>query len=197
MLDRALLPLADDRVRLRPLLSEDAVAFAQGTLDPAVKRYAHLPEPVYTPATVRTVIERDVVPGLARGDLAVLAIADAGSDAFAGSLVLFDVGEQKAEIGFWLHPEHRGRGFTVAAVDLAARFARASHLSTLTARTLPENAASQRVLEHTGFVLEGERADVTPSGRRVELLHYARALEVTALADEQRARGSGGAEQRG
>lgn len=139
-------------------------------------RYGHLPEPEYTPESVREMIPRDIDPGLARGDLAVLAIADAASDIFAGSLVLFDVTDYGAEVGFWVHPAYRGKGITTAALRLAVRFASGCGLRELTARTLPENTASQRVLENAGFVSTGSEVETAPSGQQVELLHYVREI---------------------
>lgn len=172
MLDSALLPLQDDRVRLRPLHRRDATAYAEGTHDPGVREYGHLPEPEYTPEAVRQMIDRDAAPGLKRGDLAVLTIADAETDRFAGSLVVFDVSDERAEVGFWVHPKHRGSGITSSALGLAARFTHDCGLQKLTARTLPENMASQRVLEAAGFALRGRAVDTAPSGRRTELLEY-------------------------
>lgn len=174
MLRVPLLPLQDGDVRLRRLRASDASAYAEGTKDAGVRRYGHLPEPEYTPVSVREMISRDVDPGLERGDLAVLAIADAASDSFAGSLVLFNVVGESAEIGFWVHPAYRGRGVTVAALKVANRFASGSRLRELTARTSPENAASQRVLEAAGFHKNGRATDTAPSGQRLELLRYSR-----------------------
>ncbi|MBB3049834.1 RimJ/RimL family protein N-acetyltransferase [Prauserella isguenensis] len=176
MLDSSLLPLHDDRARLRPLRHDDAAAFAEGTADPAVREHGHLPEPEYTPESVRAMIDRDAAPGLERGDLAVLAIADAATDSFAGSLVLFDVSEDSAEVGFWLHPRHRGSGLTGAALSLAADLARGSVLAALTARTAPENIASQRALAAAGFETVGREVGTAPSGESVELLHLVRHL---------------------
>lgn len=176
MLDASILPLENTRARLRPLHPDDAAAFAQGTDDPAVRQFGHLPQPEYTPASVRAMIEQDASPGLERGDLAVLAIALAETDTFAGSLVVFGVSAEGAEIGFWLHPAHRGSGITGAALDLSAEFSRRSGLRELTARTLPKNIASQRVLEEAGFTLRGRGAGTAPSGHRTELLHYAHLL---------------------
>jgi len=176
MLDAAILPIANSRARLRALRLDDADAFAEGTDDPDVRAYGHLPEPEYTPESVKTMIERDAQPGLERGDLAVLAIADADRDAFAGSLVLFNVTELSAEVGFWLHSRHRGRGMTAAALDLAARFARDSGLTHLTARTAEENVASQHVLARAGFRQTGAGLDTAPSGQRIECLHYTRGV---------------------
>ena len=174
MLRTSLLPFQDGGVRLRRLRPDDASAYAEGTKDGEVRRYGHLPEPEYTPESVREMITREVNPGLERGDLAVLAIAQAASDAFAGSLVLFDVNEHSAEVGFWLHPAHRGKGITAIALRMAARFASHSGLQELTARTLTDNIASQRVLETVGFVQTGIAKDTTPSGQQLDLLHYAR-----------------------
>ena len=174
MLDAALLPLASDRARLRPLRAEDAAAYAEGTADAAVRTYAHLPEPHYTPDSVRTMIVEAVEPGLARGDLAVLAIADPATDAFVGSLVLFDVTEDGAEVGFWMHPAHRGRGQARAAVDLAAELASGSGLSRLRARTAPGNTASRELLARAGFVEEGRSVGTAPSGEDVELITLVR-----------------------
>jgi len=176
MLDAALLPLHNARVRLRALAPDDAVAFADGSDDPAVQRYGHLPEPAYTPDSVRAMIERDVRPGMARGDLAVLAIADATTDAFAGSLVIFDVSEKRAEVGFWVHPHSRGCGVSTAALELAVGFALDSGLQELTARTLPENVSSQRVLENARFTFRGHNVGTTPSGQRTDLWEYSRWL---------------------
>lgn len=176
MLDQTKLPLTDDRVRLRPLRDADATAYAAGSADTDVRRHAHLPEPEYTPDSVRRMIERDARPGLDRGDLAVLAIAEASSDAFAGSLVLFNVAVDRAEVGFWLHPDARGKGYASAALALAAEFARASGLTTLTARTVTDNAGSQRVLDAAGFEQGGSETGVAPSGHKVDLMYYALSL---------------------
>ncbi|MBB4663112.1 GNAT family N-acetyltransferase [Conexibacter arvalis] len=180
MLDSALLPLANSRVRLRALRLDDATAFAEGTDDPDVRAYGHLPESEYTPESVKTMIERDARPGLERGDLAVLAIADADTDQFTGSLVLFDVTEPSAEVGFWLHPRHRGSGMAAAALDLAARFARDSGLTRLTARTTEDNVASQNVLARADFARTGAGSDIAPSGARIRLLHYARSIDTVS-----------------
>lgn len=173
------LPLHDHRARLRPLRPADAAAFAEGTADPRVREYAHLPEPHYTPESVTAMIRDVTDPGLERGDLAVLAIADATTDAFAGSLVLFDISAHGAEVGFWLHPAHRGAGLAVAALDLAVRLAWKSGLPVLTARTAPANAASRSVLERAGFTWTDTVPGRTPSGAEIDLHHYRLPIAMT------------------
>lgn len=176
MLDASHLPLQDDTVRLRPLSRADAPAYAEGTTDPEVRARAHLPEPRYTPESVVAMAEGVVVEGLQRGDLAVLTIADAATDEFAGSLVIFDVTQDEAEVGFWLHPRSRGRGLTGSALRLAARFAAASGLRSLTARTVPDNTASRAVLDRAAFEETGRARGTTPSGQQAEMIHYRRDL---------------------
>jgi len=181
MLDQDLLPLTTTRARIRPLRHADAEAYAEGTDDRLVREFAHLPEDRYTPASVRTMIDEVVDPGLSRGDLAVLAIADPGTDAFAGSAVVFDVDEAagSAEVGFWIHPAHRGKGASAAALELSAELAARSGLAALTARTVPANTASRRVLGHAGFS-EGEATTTTaPSGRQIETIRSSRRLDRT------------------
>lgn len=179
MIDRTLLPLASTTpaARLRPMRESDAASYADGTTDPDVRRYAHLPEFRYTEASVQEIIAGVVEAGLTRGDLAVLAIADATTDAFAGSLVIFDVTDDSAEVGFWIHPDHRGRGLAGAALGLAAELASGSGLTTLTARTVPHNVASRRILESAGFLNRGTVRGTAPSGQDVDLVHVERRLD--------------------
>ncbi|MFD4369888.1 GNAT family N-acetyltransferase [Rhodococcus sp. NPDC058521] len=174
MLDATFLPLSNERARLRPLRYDDAEAYAAGTEDSDVQRFGHLPDSEYTPTSVRAMIDGDVRAGLERGDLAVLAIADVKTDDFAGSLVIFDVTEDRAEVGFWVHPAHRGKGIAYAALDLAAHFARRTGLARLTARTATDNAASQRILAGADFVETGRAVGSAPSGDDLTLVHYER-----------------------
>lgn len=177
MLDASLLPLESQSVRLRAIESDDAIAFAEGAADPAVRKYGHLPESEYTPTSVKKMIVREAVPGLTRGDLGVLAIADRFTDAFAGSLVIFNITELLGEVGFWIHPAYRGSGLSTAALNLAVRFARESGLQELTARTVPENSASQRALARAGFTFRKRGVGVAPSGHVSEFLSYFKSVD--------------------
>ncbi|MEU3947977.1 GNAT family protein [Streptomyces sp. NPDC029526] len=172
MLDSRVLPLRGSRAVLRVMRPDDASAYASGTTDPAVRRYAHLPEPEYTEASVTALVHGTIRDGLKRGDLAVLTVADPATDAFAGSLVLFGTQQDSAEVGFWVHPDHRGEGVARAALGLGIEFAGRSGLVRLTARTAPENRASQRVLEQAGFIKGETTRDLAPSGQEVALVHY-------------------------
>lgn len=170
---RSLLPRSTDTVTLRELAPRDAAAYAAGTADPDVQRFAHLPEPEYTPERVVDLIDTVLEEGLTSGSLAVLAVADEATDSFLGSLVVFDVTADSAEVGFWLAPAGRGRGAARQALRLAADAARDGGLSALRARTMVGNEASRRVLARAGFAPDGEPVlDTTPSGETALVQGY-------------------------
>lgn len=176
MIDPTVLPVSNSQTALRPLAVRDAAAYVEGTEDELVRAHAHLPEPLYTVESVTTLAETVVPEGLERKDLAVLSIVDAETDEFLGSLVVFDVTQHSAEVGFWLHPNARGTGRSVAALELAARFGRAAGLTVLTARTATDNPASQKTLKRAQFELVETGRGVAPSGKEVDLVHYRRRL---------------------
>lgn len=63
---------------------------------------------------------------------------------------------QSASLGYWMGQRHARRGIMSAAVPALCRHAFADlHLERIEAACLPENAASIRVLEKSGFRLEG------------------------------------------
>ena len=163
---RAVLPVSDDVVKIRTMSAKDAEAYASGTEDALVKRFAHLPLDTYTPQIVRALIDGVIADGLRDGTLAVLAICDARSNQFLGSMVFFDVTSDDAEIGYWVAPEHRGRRVAVRALALAFEMAGALNLKRLRAKTVEENPPSRKGLRKAGFEPSGDvRYEVLPSGK--------------------------------
>ncbi|GGM54355.1 N-acetyltransferase [Longimycelium tulufanense] len=169
--------LNDGTIRIRHLVEGDAEAYAAASTDPAVVRFAHLPRRSYTPELVRQDIRTTIAEGLRTGQLAVLAIADADTDDFLGSIVLFELNwaTRRGEVGFWLTPAARGRGVAGRALRLVLRwcFDRLG-LTALAARTDAANEASRRVLERAGFRADGQGSTTAPSGDTVSALHYVR-----------------------
>lgn len=171
------LPRQVGDVVLRELRHRDAEAFARGTDDPAVQEYGHLPLPEYTPEIVREQIDGVIAQGLDDGSLAVLAIADADSDTLLGSLVLFDVRDDRVEVGFWLAPAARGRGVAAKALEAACQVGAATGFDLVDARTSPQNVPSQRALQSAGFRQVGGPIDrETPSGAVVAVVLFERPL---------------------
>ncbi|NKY49001.1 GNAT family N-acetyltransferase [Nocardia vermiculata] len=172
------LPVRVGDIVVRKLNHADAEPFAHGTDDDLVRRFGHLPLTEYTADVVRAQIDGVIAAGLADGSLAVLAIADAESDAFLGSVVLFDIRADRLEVGFWLSPAARGRGAARKAVQAAEQLATSAGCAVVEARTSPANSASVRVLEQAGFHQRGSAATGSaPSGEEVTLLMFEKRLE--------------------
>ncbi len=98
------------------------------------------------------------------------AVSASGTDpattALLGEIGLhIDVREGTAEVGYWAHPQGRGRGLTTAAVRLATRHALlpvedgALGLRRVLLRAAAGNPASQRVALAAGFTRSGVDRD--------------------------------------
>jgi RimJ/RimL family protein N-acetyltransferase len=87
-----------------------------------------------------------------------------------------DVERRSAELGYWLSEEYWGRGITTAAVRAVTAHAISAHgLTRVFATPFEGNAASCRVLEKAGYVLEGTlRRSVIKDGRVLDKHLYAR-----------------------
>lgn len=167
------LPISDGAVAVRVMSHADAEAYASGTDDALVRRFAHLPLEKYTPQVVHDLIKGAIADGLRDGTLAVLTISDASSDSFLGSLVFFDVTSDDAEIGYWVAPEHRGRRVSGRALMLAMEIGRKLGLKKLRARTVQNNPASSKVLLGVGFEQVGNPLpQVAPSGKTEMSVNY-------------------------
>ena len=169
-----MLPIVTTFGALRPWSLGDA---------PALVKYANnrkiwlnlrdlFPHP-YTPADAQAFLERAV--GV--NPPTVLAIATA-EEAIGGIGLSpnHDVHRLTAEMGYWLAEPYWGRGIMSEAV---ARFAGYGFeqfgLVRIYAEPYAHNAASCRVLEKAGFVLEGRlRSSVIKDGQIVDQFLYAK-----------------------
>ena len=103
------------------------------------------------------------------------AIADAASGEALGAAVLMTRERSSAELGYWLVPRARGRGIGSRAVGLLGRWAVSeAGLARIEAYVIPDNIASQRVLEKSGFRREGLlRSHLSYDGNRFDAFVYA------------------------
>jgi ribosomal-protein-alanine N-acetyltransferase len=135
-------------------MREDLGCVEEAAQDPDIPRGTTVPA-TFTPAEGMAWIERqwsrhDDGTGLSQ------AIADAVSNVALGAVVLMARKPGTVEIGYWLIPGARGRGFGSRAVDLLARWAvTEAALARVEALVAPDNISSQRVLEKAGFRREG------------------------------------------
>lgn len=144
--------LHDAGIRVRRLIDADAERFAAGTRDPQVRRHSGLPAE-HTPQSARAAFA-----ALDDEGFLLRAIADAGTDAFLGTVLLFSIArhERRCEVGFWLLPEGRGRGAATVAMGLLCGWAeRAWGIERFDAHSDADNPAAHAVLERNGFAREG------------------------------------------
>ncbi|QWZ06840.1 GNAT family N-acetyltransferase [Nocardioides panacis] len=150
-----------EKVVLRPWRLEDAERVVQACTDERTRHWLwRLPDPYTRPDAEDYLASR--VELLATGAGVGWAVADARTDELLGSIALFDLTRGRdAEIGYWAHPDARGRGVMSEGCALAVRHAFASAddgglgLQRLQVSAAEGNAASQRVIAANGFVRTG------------------------------------------
>jgi len=157
--------LVGERVRLRAHTEADLPRIAEACSDPRTRHWlTSLPLP-YTDDTAR-----DFVLGCrlaeSLGQKVTWAVADPGDDRLLANISVFRLDDPMnptgGEIGYWAHPDARGRGVVGEAVDLAVAHAfTAVDASGLGRHRLQigasrDNAASRHVAERAGFTVVGE-----------------------------------------
>ena len=112
----------------------------------------------------------------ARRDLPLLLFLK-GTDVLVGASGLhrMDWLERRFEVGYWCRRSMQGQGYITEAVQAIAAFAE----NTLAAQRVEcftdvRNAASRRVAERAGFVLESIQTRVSPQGGDTQACVYAR-----------------------
>jgi RimJ/RimL family protein N-acetyltransferase len=170
-------PVVDGvRVRLRPLRESDAERVAESCSDPRTRQWIPgLPEP-YTADEGLRFIRHSWDMSMAGTPL--WAVTDGETDTLLGAVGVPRSGPAGLEIGYWAHPDARGRGVMTEAVGLLTRhaFLRRDEGGMGTHRlhisTAAGNAASRHVAETNGFVEFGlaREADQLLDGSLVDLV---------------------------
>lgn len=106
----------------------------------------------------------------AAGVRAALTVLEPGSDRCRGDLAVQDLDWKhlRAELGLWLAPQVRGRGYATRALRLGAGWLfSACGLERLEVLTRPDNEAMLAAARSAGFVFEGVLRDYErgPRGR--------------------------------
>lgn len=167
-------PVVDgDGVRLRPFTEADVPRIVEGLGDPEVQHWlAFMPRDPGA-REGREYLEK-VRERLATAHTITWGFCTPDDDRLLGVVGLYRLAEE-AELGYWTHPEGRGRGLTTRAAGVAADHAFATlGLDRLAAYASVPNAASRRVLEALGFRPAGvrRRAARTGDGQVVDLAAY-------------------------
>ncbi|HLM08814.1 MAG TPA: GNAT family N-acetyltransferase [Thermoleophilaceae bacterium] len=149
-------PLSDGDILLRAWTPSDVPAVTAACQDPDIPRWTHVPAQ-YTEHHAREFIA-GCHGAVAEGRQLALAIVAADGSELRGAAGLSEVDwvNRKAEIGYWVAAEARGRGVATRAVRLLSRwtleelrFERVELLAN------PGNELSQKVAEGAGFTREG------------------------------------------
>lgn len=109
-----------ERLRLRPLADTDVPRIVETCNDPMVRRYIPGLSPC-SPASARDQVA-SAVWAAATGAKATWAVADRATDVLLGNVTVMDLlgpNPTSGEIGYWTHPDARGRGVTTEAVRAA------------------------------------------------------------------------------
>ena len=170
-------------IRLRPWRQTDAERVQEACSDQRTQRWlAHsLPSP-YTLADARSYIAGRRAEASA-GTAVSWCVADADRDICLGSVAITDLPAARgtaAEIGYWAHPDARGRAVMSEAVRLAVRHAFIPHedgglgRARLQLMAADGNSASQHVALANGFVQVGRdrRAVLLGDGTFADLLRF-------------------------
>jgi len=150
-------PLETDRLVLRPYADEDLEALHEIERRVETARYLYN-EPLTLEATRGLLERRKSLTAIDdTHDDIVLAMTIAPSGELIGHVTLQLISRQhrQGEIGYVLHPEHRGHGYATEAAGLMLRLGFDElDLHRIVGRLDARNAASARVLERLGMRLE-------------------------------------------
>jgi len=154
------------KVRLRRHRDDDLERVLEGCTDPRTAYWlGRLPHPYSREHASQFQLLRSA--GMAAGTDLHMMLADPETDRLLGTVSLMHIHEGMAEIGYWAHPDARGRGVMTEAVRMASRHAVIDvedgglGLHRVYATVAVDNAASRHVLESAGYTLLGvERRSV-------------------------------------
>ncbi len=174
--------LEGQRVRLRPWRGEDVPRVVQACRDERTRHWlSTLPSP-YTDEDAATYLSLCRAHA-SSGTGLFLAMADPADDRCIGSIAVMNLqGEDRTlgEIGYWTHPDARGRGVMTEAVHRIVRHALVPTdggglgLRRLVLRAAAGNVASQHVAQTNGFVRTGvqRQAERLGDGSFDDLVDY-------------------------
>ena len=149
--------LRDAELLLRPPTEADIPAVVSACRDPEIARFIPFVPAPYHEDDARRWLDA-VQAGWRATPERTFAVIDHERDEFLGVVTVRLV--EEGTVGYWLAPEARGRGLMTRSVALVVGWARQVHeIRVLRLTTHPDNVASQRVAERTGFRRIGTTSD--------------------------------------
>ncbi|WP_017584755.1 GNAT family N-acetyltransferase [Nocardiopsis ganjiahuensis] len=158
--------LETERLRLRSLLERDIDDVHTSCVDPEIQRWIPLPAPgkTYTRASAEDFC-LNVAPAIRTGgDGQHWAVVEKESGRFAGSVALLRTQwpAMVTEIGYWISPWGRGKGYAAEAVVAVSRWALDQGFQRVELKAAVGNTGSRKVAEAAGFVSEGVERNAMP-----------------------------------
>lgn len=136
-------------ITIEPITLDHAEDVQRLASHPEVVATTNLPDPYPDDGAERWI--EDLLPRQEAGDEYAFAVINADGE-LVGVTGLVDVGDEEAELGFWIGKPFWNRGYATAAARETLRFSfQELELEYLFARPLKDNAPSRRVLEKLGF----------------------------------------------
>lgn len=86
-----------------------------------------------------------------------------------------DIGNMSAEIGYVINPRYQKMGYGIESVKLILGYSFGElELNRISARVMPENIASARLLSKLSFICEGRgKKEALIKGEYCDIIHYA------------------------
>jgi RimJ/RimL family protein N-acetyltransferase len=178
--------LSDEVVTLRPWSRDDAGSIAEASADPAIQRYSvphdrrgHPKPPLSIQDAEASIDELAAnwrtfsTTGIPSG--VTFAITDARSGDVAGMCGVDAVStEDVAQVGYWLAPAARGRGYATRALILLTRWLFEVGAARVSLAIVSGNVTSVEVAQRAGFVYEGTmRAHGVWQDQRCDVMWFA------------------------
>lgn len=149
--------LKTKRIKLRTLRFPDAEVIENFAKDKRITKYTFVVPPPFTKKKVASFIRK-----LKEEEKKKLAypfvIEFLENEKLIGMIELLKINKKNksAEIGFWLAKNYQGKGLAKESLDLILKFAfKELMLERIEARVLSKNKPAQKLLELSGFKLEG------------------------------------------
>ena len=162
-----------DTVSLRPIEEEDLAFLKEHVNDPTVWRSIGWPKPTNGPAEQQFFEER-----VCGDDSINLLFTVDEQPVGTGGFNQFNHELDKAELGYWVAPEHHQQGYGSAAVELLIEYGFAErNFHRIEAKVFDFNTASQNLLESVGFTKEGVHRDAYYANGSYQDVHWYGLLE--------------------
>jgi RimJ/RimL family protein N-acetyltransferase len=150
-------PLLDAGTALRPWRDQDLAGIVAACQDPEIARWTRVPSPYGESDARQYLLGRfDAIHSGSTAPFAIVAAEDLRRLFGSISLMSIDWRHRRAEVGYWLAREARGRGHATRAVRLICDWGfRTLGLGRVDLFAAVGNRASQTVAERAGFTREG------------------------------------------